>query len=36
GFKPGEAERAVATLGARASEAPLQDVLREALGLLAK
>jgi Holliday junction DNA helicase RuvA len=36
GFKPGEAERAVATLGARVATAPLEEILREALALLAK
>jgi Holliday junction DNA helicase RuvA len=36
GFKPSEADRAVATLGPRAKDAPLQELLREALALLAK
>jgi len=37
GFKPAEAERAVATLGERGQfPAPLEDLLREALALLAK
>ena len=36
GFKPAEADRAVATLGERAHGAPLPDLLREALALLAK
>jgi Holliday junction DNA helicase RuvA len=36
GFKPSEAERAIASLGARATEAPLPEVLKDALALLAK
>jgi Holliday junction DNA helicase RuvA len=37
GFRPSEAERAIATLGEHASRsAPLEDRLREALALLAK
>jgi Holliday junction DNA helicase RuvA len=37
GFRPAEAERAVATLADRASSgAPLEELLREALALLAK
>jgi Holliday junction DNA helicase RuvA len=36
GFRPAEADRAVATLGARVAEASLEDLLREALALLAK
>lgn len=36
GFKPAEAERAVTTLEGRATAAPLEDMLREALALLAK
>ncbi len=36
GFRPAEADRAVATLGERAHGAPLPDLLREALALLAK
>jgi Holliday junction DNA helicase RuvA len=37
GFRPAEADRAIATLGERASSsAPLEDLLREALALLAK
>jgi|HubBroStandDraft_1064217.scaffolds.fasta_scaffold61402_2 Holliday junction DNA helicase RuvA len=37
GFRPAEAERAVATLGERADgAAPLEELLREALALLAK
>jgi Holliday junction DNA helicase RuvA len=36
GFKPGEAERAIAALGTRAATAPLEEILREALALLAK
>jgi Holliday junction DNA helicase RuvA len=36
GFKPAEAERAVATLGPRVAQAPMQEMLKEALGLLAR
>lgn len=36
GFKPSEAERAVAAVGDRVSGAPLEEMLREALALLAK
>lgn len=36
GFKPSEADRAVTSLGPRASTEPLETVLREALALLAK
>ncbi len=36
GFRPSEADRAVATLGDRAHGAPLPELLREALALLAK
>jgi Holliday junction DNA helicase RuvA len=36
GFKPAEAERAMAALEARTNAAPLEDLLREALALLAK
>jgi Holliday junction DNA helicase RuvA len=37
GFRPAEAERAIATLGERAeAQAPVEDLLREALALLAK
>jgi Holliday junction DNA helicase RuvA len=37
GFRPAEADRAIATLGERAPwSAPLEDLLREALALLAK
>lgn len=36
GFKPAEAERAVATLGDRVQSAPVEELLREALALLAK
>ena len=36
GFKPAEADRVVATLGDRAHGAPLPELLREALALLAK
>jgi len=36
GFKPAEADRAVAALESRVAAAPLEDVLREALALLAK
>jgi Holliday junction DNA helicase RuvA len=36
GFKPGEADRAVATLGERGRDAPFEELLREALALLAK
>jgi Holliday junction DNA helicase RuvA len=36
GFKPNEADRAVATLGERDSAAPFEELLREALALLAK
>jgi Holliday junction DNA helicase RuvA len=36
GFKPSEAERAVATLGSRVAQEPMQEMLKEALGLLAR
>lgn len=36
GFRPAEAERAVTTLGERVHGAPLPELLREALALLAK
>jgi holliday junction DNA helicase RuvA len=36
GFKPAEADRAMATLEARMGSAPLEDLLREALALLAR
>lgn len=36
GFKPVEADRAVTALESRAATAPLEDMLREALALLAK
>jgi Holliday junction DNA helicase RuvA len=36
GFRPVEADRAIATLGERAHSTPLPDILREALALLAK
>jgi Holliday junction DNA helicase RuvA len=36
GFRPAEADRAVAALGARVQQASLEDLLREALALLAK
>ena len=36
GFRPAEADRAIATLGPRMEGAPLEDLLREALALLAK
>jgi Holliday junction DNA helicase RuvA len=36
GFRPAEADRAVVALGDRVRSAPMQEVLREALGLLAK
>lgn len=36
GFKQGEAERAVSALASRNDEAPFEDMLREALSLLAK
>jgi Holliday junction DNA helicase RuvA len=36
GFRPGEAERAIATLGERDKDAPFEEMLREALALLAK
>ena len=36
GFKPSEAERAVAAVGDRDNGAPLEEMLREALALLAK
>ncbi len=35
GYRPAEAERAVAALGARVEEEPLADLVREALGILA-
>lgn len=36
GYKPAEAERAIEHLGAKASELPLPDVLKEALAFLSK
>jgi hypothetical protein len=36
GFKPGEADRAIAALSSRGAGAPLEELLREALALLAK
>ena len=36
GYRPNEAERAVATLGARVEAQPIADSLREALALLVK
>jgi Holliday junction DNA helicase RuvA len=36
GFKPAEAERAIQTLGARVESAPFEELLREALGQLAR
>jgi holliday junction DNA helicase RuvA len=36
GFKPGEADRVLATLGERDRDAPFEELLREALALLAK
>jgi Holliday junction DNA helicase RuvA len=36
GFRPAEADRAVATLGDRVHDAPLPELLRDALALLAK
>jgi Holliday junction DNA helicase RuvA len=36
GFRPAEAERAIAALGARVQQASLEELLREALALLAK
>ncbi len=36
GFRPAEADRAIAALGARPQGAPLEELLREALALLAK
>jgi Holliday junction DNA helicase RuvA len=36
GFRPAEADRALATIGERAHSAPLPEILREALALLAK
>jgi Holliday junction DNA helicase RuvA len=36
GFRPGEAERAVASLGERGKSGPFEEQLREALALLAK
>jgi Holliday junction DNA helicase RuvA len=36
GFKPGEADRAIAALGARAPGAALEDLIREALATLAR
>ncbi len=36
GFRPAEADRAVSSLGERAASAPFEDLLREALALLAK
>jgi Holliday junction DNA helicase RuvA len=36
GFKPAEAERAVQGLGARVEGAPFEELLREALGVLAR
>jgi holliday junction DNA helicase RuvA len=36
GFRPGEAERAIATLGEHGKDAPFEELLRDALALLAK
>jgi Holliday junction DNA helicase RuvA len=36
GFRPAEADRAVSSLGERAADAPFEELLREALALLAK
>jgi Holliday junction resolvasome RuvABC DNA-binding subunit len=36
GFKPSEADRAIATLGPRQEGTSLEELLREALALLAK
>jgi Holliday junction DNA helicase RuvA len=36
GFKPSEADRAMATLGERTNTAPMESLLREALALLAR
>ena len=36
GFRPGEAERAIASLGDRGKSGPFEEQLREALALLAK
>jgi Holliday junction DNA helicase RuvA len=36
GFKPGEADRAIASLGARSETVPVESLLREALGLLSR
>ena len=36
GFKPGEADRAIASLGARADTVPVEALLREALALLSR
>ena len=36
GFRPAEADRAVSSLGERAAAAPFEELLREALALLAK
>jgi len=36
GFKPGEADRAIASLGARTDRVPVESLLREALALLSR
>ena len=36
GFKPGEADRAIASLGARTDTAPVESLIREALALLSR
>lgn len=36
GFRPAEADRAIATLGTRADSAPMGELVREALALLAR
>jgi holliday junction DNA helicase RuvA len=36
GFKPGEADRAIASLGARTDTVPVESLLREALALLSR
>ncbi len=36
GFKPAEADRAAQAIGVRAEEAPFEELLREALGILAR
>ena len=36
GFKPGETDRAIASLGARTDSVPVESLLREALALLSR